>query len=76
MWKSHESERRLRDPIEEGRRDRSDVVYSSPVPARPNLPATGAPVTSPGFASRILGGFDGPLPPVEVDPAIEIRSFQ
>lgn len=69
MWKSQESERRLRDPIE-GRRDRSDAVYSSPLLPRPNLLAVG-PVTSPGFASKILGGFTGPLPPpVDVDPAI------
>lgn len=68
MWNSQESERRLRDPIE-GRRDRSDAVYSSPLPPRPYLPATGAPVTSPGFANRIFGGFDGP-PPVDDDPAM------
>jgi hypothetical protein len=73
MWKSQESERRLRDPIE-GRRDLSDAVSSSVAPPRPNLPATGPPVTSPGFANRILGGggaeegFEEPVPPV--DPAI------
>ena len=72
MWKSHESERRLSDPIG-GRRDRCDAVSSSP---RPNLPVTGPPVTSPGFANRILGGSgagDALEEPVEA--AIDGRSL-
>jgi hypothetical protein len=61
MWKSQESERRLREVIE-GRRDRwwwCGAVSSS----RPNLAAAadtaGPEVTNPGgFASRILGACD------------------
>lgn len=82
MWKSQESERRLREPIG-GRRERSDAVSSSPAPPRPNLAATGAPVTSPGLAKRILGGrgadeeLDELVPGVELDPAIDgFGSFQ
>lgn len=59
MWKSQESERRLRDATD-GRRERSCGESSSPPPPRPNLPATGPPVTSPGFAKRIFGEASDP----------------
>ena len=58
MWKSQESERRLRDATE-GRRERSCADSSSPAPPRPVFPATGPPATRPGFARRIFGEGDG-----------------
>lgn len=64
-WKSHESERRLRDATE-GRRERCWVESSSPAPARLNLPEIGAPVTSPGFARRIFGDGEGSGPAIRV----------
>ena len=55
MWRSHESERRLRDP-REGRRERMDAGSSSAPAPRPILELIGPPGTRPGFARRILGG--------------------
>lgn len=63
MWKSQESERRLRDATE-GRRERCWAESSSPAAPRPNLPATGPPVTRPGFARRIFGEGEGSEPAI------------
>lgn len=74
IWKSHESERRLREPMD-GRRERSAAESSSappPPPPRLNFPE----VTIPGFANKILGagdGFEELLPPL---PAIIRTTIQ